>query len=260
MDRWQAKVRGFRKSAKGWSANIDAEIRKHKKDLMEEYDSLDVKAENQILEDDERSRLDNILSELNSYWIIEEIKAKQRARDRDIKEGDRNTAYFHAVANQRRRKKLISVLDGPDGPETETKGMLKIAVDFYKDLFKYENRADIRIRDDFFSEEEKVSVEENVLLEQAFSMEEIKEAVFGSYSDGAPGPDGLPFFFYQKYWVIIKEDLFGFFNDWFANKMDIYRINFAMITLIPKEDDARVMKNLDPLVCLIVVLRSLPKF
>ena len=149
MDRWQAKVRGFRKSAKGWSANIDAEIRKHKKALMEEYDSLDVKAENQILEDDDRSRLDNILSELNSYWIIEEIKAKQRARDRDIKEGDRNTAYFHAVANQRRRKKLISVLDGPDGPETETKGMLKIAVDFYKDLFKYENRAEIRIRDDF---------------------------------------------------------------------------------------------------------------
>ena len=37
------------------------------------------------------------------------------------------------------------------------------------------------------------------------------------------------------------------FRDWFANKLDIYRLNFAMITLIPKEDDARVMKKFRPI-------------
>jgi hypothetical protein len=40
------------------------------------------------------------------------VKAKQKSRDRDIKEGDRNTAYFHFVANQRRRKMLVHSLDG----------------------------------------------------------------------------------------------------------------------------------------------------
>ena len=84
MDKWQHKVRSFRKSAKGWSTNLDAEIRKHKKALMEEYDILDIKAESQDLEEVERTRLDNILKELNTYWLIEEIK-KQRARDRDIR-------------------------------------------------------------------------------------------------------------------------------------------------------------------------------
>ena len=62
--------------------------------------------------------------------MIEEIKAKQRSRDRDITEGDRNTAYFHAVANQRRRKKMIGSLEGPDGPVSDNSGMLKIATDF----------------------------------------------------------------------------------------------------------------------------------
>jgi hypothetical protein len=38
------------------------------------------------------------------------------------------------MANQRRRKKMISVLDGPDGPETGTDKMLKIATDYYKKL------------------------------------------------------------------------------------------------------------------------------
>jgi hypothetical protein len=135
LDIWQAKVRNFRSSAKGWSANIDAEIRKKKKSLMEEYDELDVKAETHELSEDEAGRFKQILAELSSFWIIEEIKAKQRSRDRDVCEGDRNTAYFHALANQRRRKKMIPVLEGPDGPVTETKKMLEIAKDFYKDLF-----------------------------------------------------------------------------------------------------------------------------
>ena len=78
----------------------------------------------------------SILLELQFIWIKEETKARQRSRDRDILEGDRNTKYFNAVANQRRRKSLIHSLDGPNGPTSDTKEMLKIASDFYKELFK----------------------------------------------------------------------------------------------------------------------------
>lgn len=114
------------------------------------------------------------------------------------------------MANQRRSKQLINVLD-----VHETKDMLTIATDFYKDLFKAESRPDIRIREDFFSDEEKVSQVENDLLSAPFTVDEIKEAVYGSYSDGALGPDGLPFYFYQKYWDIIRHDLVELFNGWF---------------------------------------------
>jgi hypothetical protein len=151
LEWWQTKVRYFRRLAKGWSANIDAEIRKHKKELMQEYDLLDIKAELHSLSGIESDRLEAILSELNNYWIIEETKAKQRARDRDIVEGDRNTSYFHVVANQRRRKKQISVLDGPSGPVTKVKEMLTVATNYYKDLFRWEARPDIRLDQNFFT-------------------------------------------------------------------------------------------------------------
>jgi hypothetical protein len=172
---------------------------------MEEYDLLDIKSESQILSAVEMSRFNFILNDLKSFWIMEETKAKQRSREKFILEGDRNTAYFHAVANQRRRKKMIQVLDGSDGPVTETKDMLGIAMDYYKDLFGFEDRPDIRLKHDFFSADERVKVDENEMLSRSFSEEEIREAVFSSYADGAPGPDGLSFMFYQTFWDVVKK-------------------------------------------------------
>jgi hypothetical protein len=71
IDNWHDKCKYFRRLARGWSANLEADIRKHKKDLMEEYDSLDILAETQPLDELNRKRLDDILIELNTYWVIE---------------------------------------------------------------------------------------------------------------------------------------------------------------------------------------------
>jgi hypothetical protein len=76
-----------------------------------------------------------------------------------------NTAYFHALGNQRRRKKMIPILEGLDGLVTETKGMLAIAKYYYKDLFSAEGRPDIRLMGDFFVPEE------NDMLGSRFSLE-----------------------------------------------------------------------------------------
>jgi hypothetical protein len=85
------------------------------------------------------------------------------------------------------------------------------------------------------------------MLGSAFTEKEVKIAAFGSYADGAPGPDGIPFMFYQKFWEVIKNDLISMFNAWFNDDLDLYRLNFAMITLIPKENEARSMKKFRPI-------------
>lgn len=64
-------------------------------------------------------------------------------------EGDRNTTCFHAVANYRSRKKKVVVLVGPNGPVDEQKAMMEVAVNFYKDLFKKEDRPNVHLALDF---------------------------------------------------------------------------------------------------------------
>lgn len=94
---------------------------------------------------------------------------------------------------------MTHALDSPDGLVSDLDGMLKVASSFYKDLFKKEDRKGFRLSDSFFSLEEKVDQADNDALQAPFSEKEVKEAVFGSYSDGAPGPDGLPFLFLQHF-------------------------------------------------------------
>jgi hypothetical protein len=125
---WQAKIRNLRRKTKGWCRNREAELRKNKAKLMAELDALDALAEQQPLAEEEKVRRTGLSLEFDKLWKIEEIKARQRSRDRNIKEGDRNTVYFFAKANQRKRKKVVASLENDGEIITSTEGIIKHAM------------------------------------------------------------------------------------------------------------------------------------
>jgi hypothetical protein len=86
------------------------ELNKHKQAVAAEYNWLDEEEEHIILSNDEKNRLKTLARELEQIWSLEEIRARQRTRDRNILEGDRNTSSFHAITNQRYRKNRIECL------------------------------------------------------------------------------------------------------------------------------------------------------
>ena len=46
---------------------------------------------------------------------------------------------------------------------------------------------------------------------------------------------------------MIKNDLMVLFHSFFTGELDLYRINFASITLIPKEENACTMRSFRPI-------------
>jgi hypothetical protein len=52
------------------------------------------------------------------------------------------------------------------------------------------------------------------------------------------GPHGIPIELYQSCWVFIKDDIVQVFVDLYAGKLDVKRLNYGVITLLPEVKDA----------------------
>jgi hypothetical protein len=109
-------------------------MKNNKTKILEEIDALDLLAEKQSLTEQEKAKRKTICTELDFMWRPKEIQAKHRSRDRNIK-GDKNATYFFMVANQRKRNKTISNLDGDGLILEDTNSMIDYALKFYKKLF-----------------------------------------------------------------------------------------------------------------------------
>jgi len=73
-------------------------------------------------------------------------------------------------------------------------------------------------------------------LENIFTEEEVKEAVFSIDKDKSSGPDGFSSLFYQECWEIVKDELIDVFTE-FHDKSTINKCtNTTFIVLIPKEE------------------------
>ena len=86
-----------------------------------------------------------------------------------------------------------------------------------------------------------------------FTEKEVKEVIDQMEKNKAAGPDGIPIEFYQHCWAIIKTDVMAVFDDFFAHKIDLRSINYGVITLLPKGDDADRIQKYRP-ICLLYVV------
>jgi exonuclease III len=130
--------------------------------------------------------------------------ARLRSRISWIKDGDANTALFHAQARFRKGKKFISKIIDDDG-RTLTSHDDKAAqfFSFYSGLLESCEVRDTNIDLDA----QGMPSFDLAALDAPFSEEEVWDTIKNLPSDKAPGPDGFTGRFYKACWLMIKDDI-----------------------------------------------------
>jgi hypothetical protein len=72
----------------------------------------------------------------------------------------------------------------------------------------------------------------------------------------APGLDGFPVEFYQKFWQVIKFDMMAIFTQLQDGDIPLYKFNFGLITLLPKKRDSSRIEQYLPICVLNAILKN----
>jgi hypothetical protein len=152
--------------------------------------------------DDTQVQMNKTRAELNELLKREEIMWRQRSRVQWLQEGNHNTKYFHNKANQRRRKNAIMSLKDEHGvAQEEPLEIEQIVVNYFSQIYMSTNPQNFGSIMEVVKRS--VTSEMNVGLTQEFKAEEVVLALHQMYPTKSPGPNGMPTFFFKKYWHVV---------------------------------------------------------
>ena len=92
-----------------------------------------------------------------------------------------------------------------------------------------------------------MSAAENDSLALTLSESELETVVSDMKSNTALGPDGFPVSFFKKFWPECKLGVLHILNDFILGRIDVSRLNFGVLSLIPKVPGRTRSLNTDPL-------------
>lgn len=143
------------------------ELRKLRVDLMRQSDQNHIQSNIQEID----KKLDHLLE-------MEEVHWKVRSRNNWLVNGDRNTGYFHACANERRKRNVIKgLMDSNGGWHIKEVKVVGIVHDYFKGLFTSLMPIEEQIRAITDCIHIKISEEVKERLTQPFDTNDVLEAL-----------------------------------------------------------------------------------
>ena len=161
----------------------------------------------------------------------------QKARSSWIIQDDRNTSYFQTLVRHRRVRNRILQVRTPEGQLLEELGDIENHfVEFFKNHFCETGTSSVQdlLQELGSIQVPKLDANQILYLDRPVTNEEIEMAIFQLGPQKSPGLDGIPAFFYQELWTIVRQDIFNFVHAFFHSGNLFKAFNQTFITLIPK--------------------------
>lgn len=243
------KLKLLKISLRRWNCEVFGWMDLKVKDGVERINDLDnlmvanFGNNNEVLVKDRRETSNEVWQNL----LMKESMLRLKSRQLWLKDGDRNSRFFHNSIKDRNRKNSISVLEGVNGRVEGVDDVKREVKNHFENYFKEEshNRA---VSDglNLF----RLSDADKYGLELPFSEEEIKLAVWDCDGSKSPGPDGFTLEFFQFFWELVKGDVVNFFKDFYEKAKLTKGVSSSFIALIPKVKNPRSLSEYRP-ICLV---------
>ncbi|CAA7014948.1 unnamed protein product [Microthlaspi erraticum] len=234
------KISSVRRALGIWRSNNDLNAEKHITDLKETLDAL--YCHDNTTTDD----ITEATKKLHEALKSEEVFWKQKSRVMWLREGDRNSKFFHAATKQRRARNRIARLKNEQGQLEETEeGIVAVATRYFRHLFETSNPEEIEL----VLSKVKIIITDtmNEALTRPVTENEVKIALFAMHPEKAPGLDGMTALFYQKFWDLLKEDIVRMVNEFLIDGTIVPGMNETNICLIPKKEKPQEMVQFRPI-------------
>ncbi|KAE8666664.1 Protein NRT1/ PTR FAMILY 2.7 [Hibiscus syriacus] len=200
----------------------------------------------------------NVMAELKDVLDKDEMFWLQRSRVAWLKDGDRNSSFFHARANRRRKKNWIEGLENEGGVWCDRlEDIFGIALRYFSSLFR--SSAANPDEEIFQAIEHCIEPCDNEMLCREFSAEEVTFAFSQVNPSKAPGFDGLPGHFFRSFWNIVGSDFVNLCLCLLNGTKEFDFVNRTIVVLISKVDSPKLMKHFRPISLCSVIYKVVSK-
>ncbi len=234
----------MQRALRTWSAGLASGIRRQGDLCLFWMGWLDKAEETRSLNYLERLLRPQLKARYEELAVQEEIKWRQRSRALWLRAGDANTRFFHRKATCRRSSNRISVISDGSSLLTSHADIAKHLHSYFSSQFG--NPPPVRQPIDLqllYG----IDQPSTAALQLPFTEDEVKRAIFSSAAEKAPGPDGLPMIFYQRFWHILKDDILEVFEVFHAGSANLSNLNSSWICAIPKKTGTLTARDLRPI-------------
>jgi exonuclease III len=161
--------------------------------------------------------------------------------------GEKSNKYFLSLEKSKQSQKLIGRIRDENTEYVGQDQVAKGITEFYRKLYSKQDRI-LSVEDDgYYDECPKLSKEQSELMDKQLSLSELRAAL-ATCKDSAPGPDGIPYSVYKKYWSLAGPIILNSWNHGLCTGIMTKSHLESTISLLPKEGkDVSDIRNWRPI-------------
>eukprot|EP00253_Pinus_taeda_P006105 PITA_06105 len=261
MYQFQQKLKHLKQKLKIWNRTHFGNIQESKKKLEQQMKALQ---QTFILEgctEEQIQQEQTLWNQIEERQKQEEILWRQKSRISWLKEGEKNTKFFHRSTIQRRMHNKITFVENQQGERVEDhEGMEKEFTGYFRDILQEPNgNRDEAIREITQHVPKIINDDHNTQLLQPVSTKEVEEAMAQLKDGKAPGPDGFTANFFHEFWELIKTEVWELVEESRSMHWVLPSLNSTFIALVPKEATSNKPEKYRPIALCNVIYKLISK-